>query len=108
MVFEILDPATQDVIDPETGDNLGSIERIKAEVRVVSVSDRISLAAVHPSRGRAGVGIGVQVLMDPKPPSTALSGDTWPDGTKVGDLARFKPTLTPPVRKALWPVSCRL
>jgi hypothetical protein len=89
MVFSILDPVTQDITDPQTGENLGSIRRAKAQVRVIDVSGRISLARVYPSRGRAGISYASETLMGPKPPSAALSGDMWPDGVRVGDPVEF-------------------
>jgi hypothetical protein len=89
MIFDILDPSTQNIIDPDTHENLGSIERVKAQVRVINVSERISLARVHPLRGRAGVSSASEALMGRKPPSTRLSNDVWPDGVTPGDPVKF-------------------
>jgi hypothetical protein len=89
MLFEVLDPTTEDVIDPRTGNNLGSIERVKSQVRVITVAEQISLARVFPSRGRFGISVSAETLMGPKPASGTLSGNVWPDGVKVGDPIRY-------------------
>lgn len=44
MVFEVLDKNATKIIDPETKENLGSIDRPKVRVRVVDVSDRLAIA----------------------------------------------------------------
>jgi hypothetical protein len=89
MLFNVIDPATEDILDPQTGENLGSIKRKKAQIRVIDVSPRISLARVYPSRGRAGFSRDADTLMGPKPPSATLSGESWPDGVRVGDPVEF-------------------
>lgn len=95
MRFKVLDPTTLDVTDPVTGEKLGSIDRVKAQIQVTQVSERFSLAEVHPPRGRSGIGSAAQVLMEPKPPSATLTGDTWPDGVQVGDPLKYvEPKLT--------------
>jgi len=85
MIYNILDPATQNVVDPKTRENLGSLERIKAQVRVISVTERMSLGRVYPGRSRGGLPYSAETLMGPKPPSGKLSGNAWPDGVVVGD-----------------------
>lgn len=45
MIFEVLDPRTEDVKDPDTGEVLGSIRRPKIEVKVGRVDERVSLAS---------------------------------------------------------------
>jgi len=89
MLFSVLDPLTEKIMDPKTGEDLGSIKRVKAQIRVVNVSERVSLARVSPSRGRAGISFASEVLMGPKLPSAKLTGDTWPDGVGVGDPVEF-------------------
>lgn len=89
MRFKIVDSLTEDVFDPVSGENLGSIERIKTQIEIISVSDKISLARVYPSRGRANFPSNIDMLMGPKPPSPKLTGDRWPDGTAVNDKALY-------------------
>lgn len=85
MYFNVLDETTENIRDPETGEDLGSIERIKVQVRVISVSEKISLAAVYPRRTRSGLPTNIDLLMGTRPRSGRLSGETWSDGTQVGD-----------------------
>jgi len=85
MYFNVLDETTDNIRDPQTGEDLGSIERIKVQVRVTSVSERISLAEVYPPRGRIGLPSSIDVLMGSRPRSGRLTDEVWPDGTRVGD-----------------------
>jgi hypothetical protein len=89
MYFNVLDPNTQNVSDPITGEDLGSVDRIKAQIRITSVSERMSLGRVYPPRGRGGLTTSVELLMGPKPLSGKLTGDTWPDGVDIGDPVRY-------------------
>jgi hypothetical protein len=89
MLFDVLDSTTEDVYDPLTMENLGSIERIKSQIQVINIGQRIALARVHPPRGRAGISYSIESLMGPKPPSPTLTGDAWPDGVKVNDHVRY-------------------
>jgi hypothetical protein len=79
MYFNIIDESARDVPDPITGENLGSIDRIKAQIHIERVSDR----------GRSGFPGSIGILMGPKPPSGKLTGDTWPEGVKVGDPVKY-------------------
>jgi hypothetical protein len=47
MYFDVMDPKGEDITDPDTGDVLGSIERPKVRVQVVSTQDKISLASTY-------------------------------------------------------------
>ena len=47
MFFDIMDQRHQDILDPDTGDILGSIERPKVRVKVVVVQDNLSLASTY-------------------------------------------------------------
>ena len=50
MVFSILGGTSSEVIDPDTGEVLGSIDRPKVRVRVKVLKDRISVAETFVSR----------------------------------------------------------
>jgi hypothetical protein len=90
MVFSILDETTENITDPITGEDLGSIDRIKAQVKVITVSERLSLGVISwPSRRREGFPIDIGILMGPTPRSGKLTGSTWPEGVKVGDPVRY-------------------
>lgn len=44
MRFNILDARGQDIRDPDTGRLLGSIDRVKASIRVIEVKENMSIA----------------------------------------------------------------
>jgi len=46
----VIDPETEDVTDPDTGENLGSIRRYKVALRVVQVSERLAIAATYKTK----------------------------------------------------------
>ena len=83
MIFDVLDPRTQDVRDPVTDEILGSIDRVLARVRVTDVQFRISMAHLVSERGRA-FSTTAQIMSGYKGP-TRLTSDTWPEGVKQGD-----------------------
>lgn len=85
MIFNVLDISTESIPDPVTGENLGSIERPKARIRIISVSERLSLGAIYPPRGREGVPSSLRLWEGPKPRSGRLTGEAWPEGVQVGD-----------------------
>jgi hypothetical protein len=90
MIFNILDENTENITDPITGENLGSIDRIKAQVKITAVSERLSLGLISwPSRGRDSLPYNIGVLMGPKPRSGKLTDDTWPEGVQVGDPVKY-------------------
>lgn len=55
MKFGILDPSTEDVVDPDSGELLGKLWRPKLIVEVISVDDRFSLAKTY-FRRRENIG----------------------------------------------------
>ncbi|MDP9987447.1 hypothetical protein J2S98_002614 [Arthrobacter oryzae] len=62
MYFNILDPNTIGIKDPETGEELGGIKKVKITVVAVEVADRITLAQTFRTEtvnvGGAGLGSG--------------------------------------------------
>jgi len=50
MYFSILDPAGIGIRDPDTGEELGGIKRVKISVVAVQVADRITLASTFRTR----------------------------------------------------------
>lgn len=102
MIFEVLDPRTQNVTDPQTGENLGSLERVKARVRVVEVGDRISLARIRPSRGSA-LSDAARIVSG-LPGTSRLTSEVWPEGVERGDPVKFTGLrAAPPARPATSP-----
>lgn len=64
MLFDVLDPKGEDIVDPDTGDVIGSLERSKVRVRVTSVQDKLSVASTFKKErvNIGGVGIGTSSL----------------------------------------------
>lgn len=55
----VIDPSTQSVLDPETGEDLGGLKRIKAVLRVVETTPKLSLAKTFRTQSvKVGGGIG--------------------------------------------------
>lgn len=74
MVFKVIDPKGEDIKDPDTGEVLGSLGRLKVRVRVVDVKEEMSVASTYRSR-RVNIG---------------GTGDGMPD------LSAFSRSLLPP------------
>jgi hypothetical protein len=81
MIFEVIDNRTRDVKDPRTGENLGSIDRVKSRVVVTDLGDRVALAKPM-GRARSTISLGGSSRS-----RSLLSEETWPEGVAVGDEA---------------------
>ena len=55
MYFDVLDQEHEAIADPETGEILGSVERPKVRVKVVSVQDRFAVATTYRTK-RVNIG----------------------------------------------------
>ena len=68
MKFNILDPESQEIRDPDTNEALGFIERPKSRVRVTQVHDRVSVAETFRFRkvNVGGDGVGWGMFQPPK------------------------------------------
>lgn len=72
MLFDVIDPKGEDIVDPDTGDIIGSLERPKVRVKVISVQDKLSVASTYKKErvNVGGVGIGTsaisQLFMQPE------------------------------------------
>ena len=47
MMFDIVTPGGHEITDPDTGEILGSLDKPKVRVRVVSVQDKLSVATTY-------------------------------------------------------------
>jgi hypothetical protein len=47
MFFDVLDPKGDNITDPDTGEIIGSIERAKVRVKVISVQTKLSVASTY-------------------------------------------------------------
>ena len=55
MLFSILSPKGQDILDPDTGALLGQVDLPKVRVKIVNVYDKVSVAATYKTK-RVNVG----------------------------------------------------
>jgi hypothetical protein len=107
MFFEVLDPKGEDIVDPDSGETLGSVDRPKVKVKITRVLDKMSVASTYQSTrinvGGSGLGsLGLQgfaqELMPPKwvnkYETLKTTEKTWEDVdekdcyVKVGDPVR--------------------
>lgn len=89
MRFNVLDPKGEDIKDPDTGEVLGSVDRPKVRVEIISVQDRLSVAQTFKMQiniGGAGVGslVGFSRLFAPpqwitKYETLKTNEQTWED-----------------------------
>lgn len=85
-VYAILDPATQNVRDPLTGNVVGTIDRVVVHVTVTRVSDGMSLAKLY-GRRNTGLTGAAGLLAGPRP--VVKTPSQWPEGVQAADPARF-------------------
>lgn len=45
MYFDVMDSKGEDILDPDTGETLGSIDRPKVRVRIIDVQEKLSIAS---------------------------------------------------------------
>lgn len=66
MLFDILDPKGEDIIDPETDDVIGSLNRPKVRVQVVTTQEKLSVASTFKKRqvNAGGQGSGFSALSE--------------------------------------------
>ena len=50
MYFDVMDSKGENIRDPDTGEILGSIDRPKVRVKVISVFEKMSIASTYKSR----------------------------------------------------------
>jgi len=64
MLFDVIDPKGEDIVDPDTGDIIGSLERPKVRVRIISVQNRLSVASTYKKErvNIGGAGIGTSAI----------------------------------------------
>ena len=69
MLFDILTQKGFDIKDPDTNEILGSVERLKARVKVAMVRPRLCVASTYRTRrvnvGGVGLGLGRSGLFEP-------------------------------------------
>jgi hypothetical protein len=88
-VFEVLDSRTQDVDDPFTGQNLGSIRRVKARIVIVEVAETLSLARALGRKVSLTQTARIISGTAAVPVGRRLTSDVWVDGVTVKDPVVF-------------------
>lgn len=58
MLFDVLDPKGEDIRDPDTHEILGSLQRPKVRVKIISVQEFLSVASTYRSKEINVGGIG--------------------------------------------------
>lgn len=71
MYFDILDPKGEDIIDPDTGEKLGSVDRPKVRVKITQVQEKLSIASTY-QKEKVNVGGNSIFLSDLGTLSSAL------------------------------------
>ena len=79
MRFAVLDPAGENVQDPDTGEILGSVQRPKVQVEITQVSDKIAVARTYRSYGVNVGGDGSANRRRCTPVHASTDGDTVRD-----------------------------
>lgn len=107
MYVGIIDPDTEDLEDPETGEQLGGIRRYKVALKVIQISERLAIAATYKTKqvnvgglGSPNSGLGAFALaMTPRKIETqvetlrldpALSQPLGPSESRVEQGDRFE------------------
>ncbi|MDE0775853.1 MAG: hypothetical protein OSB43_06255 [Nocardioides sp.] len=87
LILKVLDPETQNVKDPKTGLELGSVEREKARIAIETVGDKMSLCRVVGRQPGGTLSAISTVMTGSQDPPTLIRGNypKWPEGVKEGD-----------------------
>lgn len=95
MYFNVLDHSREDILDPDTNEILGSVERPKVTVKVVLVEDKFSIASTykknHVNIGGKGLSGGHFAQMLANPPKWVTKYETLKtDEATWEDLHEFQ------------------
>jgi len=73
MYFDVLDPKGEDILDPDTGEVLGSVDRPKVRIIITKVEERLAVGATFRKKeiniggkGTLAVGGLAEMFMPPK------------------------------------------
>lgn len=83
MIFDVRDDRLDDIVDPDTGESLGSIDRPRLSIRITRVGDRAALGRRYERSSGWSILGGVQAYR----PRGILSALDIEDEVQVGDLA---------------------
>lgn len=81
MLFDILDSKGENILDPDSGEILGSIERPKVRVKVISVQDNLAVLSTYKKTevnigGTGGFGISASFAASLIPPKYVTKHET--------------------------------
>lgn len=89
MLFDVLDVASENIRDPDTGEVIGSVYRPKVRIKVVEVQEKISVASTYRNKNVniGGKGLGLTAWADLLTPprwvreyeTLKTEEDTWED-----------------------------
>ncbi|RKU29156.1 hypothetical protein C6497_07130 [Candidatus Poribacteria bacterium] len=78
MYFDVMDPKEQNIIDPDTGEVLGSLERPRIRLKIIHVQDNLAVASTYISKH---INLGGDVFINPAlglgPFARALMPPNW-------------------------------
>lgn len=79
MYFDVMDVNEADIVDPDTGESLGSIERSKISVKIIHVQEKLSVAATYRSErvNLGGSGVDLEAAIGLGPVARALMPPKW-------------------------------
>lgn len=83
MIFWVVDTRVLDVVDPDSGAPLGSIDRPLAKFKITAVEPQIALGVQHSSRG--SMAKSLQNVLGAPERRSSLTTASWPEGVRIGD-----------------------
>ena len=83
MYFDVMDAGESDIVDPDTEEVLGSIDRPKIRVKITHAQEKLSVASTYRSErvnvggSAAGSSIGLETVLGLGPFARALMPPNW-------------------------------
>ncbi len=77
MYFDVMDPHGQDIIDPDTDEVLGSIERPRVRLKITYVQDKLAVASTYKSKQINIGGVALYPALGYGPIARALMPPNW-------------------------------
>lgn len=86
MIFVVKDDRLDDIVDPDTGESLGSIDRPRLSIRITKVGERAALGKRYERHSAWGA---ISASIGSYRPAGILSLIETEDRVEVGDLAIY-------------------
>lgn len=87
-ILEVVDAGTRDVRDPQTGEKLGTIDRIKATLAIDTVGERMSICRVINRPDPRGFREMLRDMESLGGRTSQPDSDVWPENVQPGDPVR--------------------